>query len=164
MTFKGLWRWVGVGALASAAVLGSGCGVFPQQGGYDPRAPRMNVFGGVLDTPQETQARQLTTDRGFNGTIKDLGSSIDPRTRETMGVPGRSLPQDLAWRAKGAGLKEGEAVGGSGTAMFQEQVRQGEQRPGQPSDFLERLGNVQRYGPRSGPARTSLGRRFPSPR
>jgi hypothetical protein len=60
---------------------------------------------------------------GYNGTIQDIPTSIDPRTPETDGTPGRSLAVDLGMqRMEGTGsgtggMAEDAAIyGGSGEA------------------------------------------------
>lgn len=72
------WRRYAVRIILGAAVLlGPSCQCLPPTGGdweRNPLQPR---------TPQEA---------GFNGTINDVPTSIDPRTRETDGARGRSIP------------------------------------------------------------------------
>jgi hypothetical protein len=94
---SGFKRWVVLGALASASWLVAGCGVLPRSGGDYAVAP-----GFVRESAQA----------GFNGTIQQLHSSIDPRTPQTAGTPGRSLAMDLGERA----LSEQVGRGGSGSA------------------------------------------------
>jgi hypothetical protein len=91
----GFRRWVMVGALASASWLGAACGGLPQNAGNETFNP-----GQVRDPAQS----------GYNGTIKDLPTSIDPRTPQTDGTPGRSLAMDPGERA----LREQQGLGGSG--------------------------------------------------
>lgn len=147
MNFSGLRRWVGLGALAAAALVGAACGEIPRTGGNDPREPRENIFGAPREPIARIQARQLATDRGYNGTIADLGSSIDPRTAEKAGVQGRSLPEDLAWQP--AGKRPGEeGVGGSGAEVMRAQQGAGaKSAPSRPEDFLRRLEEGQGSGP-----------------
>ncbi|XXF77321.1 hypothetical protein P2318_30360 [Myxococcaceae bacterium GXIMD 01537] len=118
MAGSGSRRWVGLGALASALALGSACGILPETGGYDPRTPPENIFGGIRISPEQIRERQLSTNRGFNGTIQDIGSSIDPRTAAKAGEQGNSLPVDLAWR-KAEVPKTQEGTGGSGLPTSQ---------------------------------------------
>lgn len=147
MRLRGMWNWMGVGALASAALLGAACGPIPETGGDRPdRLPQ--TFSGAIDAPMEqVREYQFRTDRGYNGTIVDLGSSIDPRTPEKMGTPGRSLPADLAWRQVGTqgtqmGTGQGEQMPTGGSGMG------GQEPPSQPppltrpGEFLKEL----RYG------------------
>jgi hypothetical protein len=93
-------RWVVVGVLASASWLGAACGKLPQNAGNES----YNV--GFERSPEQTQAL-------YNGTIKDIPTSIDPRTPDKAGTPGRSVAMDPGEQA----LLEmrGEAVGGSGS-------------------------------------------------
>ncbi|MFL5359169.1 hypothetical protein [Archangium sp.] len=100
---RGFKRWVVLGALASASWLASACGALPQQAGNDSFSPGF-VRG---SSPQES---------GNNGTIKDLPTSIDPRTPQAQGTPNRSLPYDPGEMAL---LKQsGElGLGGSGSTV-----------------------------------------------
>jgi hypothetical protein len=94
---SGFKRWVVLGALASASRLVSACGVLPQQG------DTFEVSPGFARSPEQT---------GYNGTIRDIHTSIDPRTPEAQGTPGRSLPMDPGERA----LWEAQrGLGGSGS-------------------------------------------------
>lgn len=100
---RGFKRWVVLGALASASWLASACGVLPQQAGNDSFSP------GFVRDPSPTKG-------GFNGTIKENPTSIDPRTPQAQGTQNRSLPYDPGQLAV---LKQqGEAgVGGSGSPV-----------------------------------------------
>lgn len=100
---RGFKRWVVLGALASASWLASACGVLPQQAGNDSYAP------GFVRAPSPRAG-------GFNGTIKDIPTSIDPRTLQAQGTQNRSLPYDPGELAL---LKrQGElGVGGSGSTV-----------------------------------------------
>jgi len=95
---SGFKRWVVLGALASASWLVTACGALPKQGDTYEVAP------GFARSPAQT---------GYNGTIRDIPTSIDPRTPEAQGTPGRSLLLDPGERA----LLEaqGSAMGGSGS-------------------------------------------------
>lgn len=147
MKFSGLRRWLGLGALAAAALVGSACGEIPRTGGEDPREPRENLFGAPHEPAERIHARQLATDRGYNGTIADLGSSIDPRTSEKAGVQGRSLPEDLAWKRAGKHPAQ-EGVGGSGAEVLrEEQGAGGKSETSRPEGFLHRLEEGQGSGP-----------------
>jgi len=95
---SGFKRWMVWGALASASWLVSACGVLPKQGDTFEVAP------GFTRSPAQT---------GYNGTIKDIPTSIDPRTAEAKGTPGRSLLLDPGERAR---LEAQGAMGGSGSA------------------------------------------------
>jgi hypothetical protein len=94
---SGFRRWGVLGALASASWLVMACGALPQQPGNDSYAP------GLVRGPAQA---------GYNGTIRDIPTSIDPRTPQTDGVSGRTLPMDLGERA----LRQQQGVGGSGPA------------------------------------------------
>ncbi|WNG61336.1 hypothetical protein F0U59_46495 [Archangium gephyra] len=96
---SGFRRWMVWGVLASASWLVSACGSLPQQGTYE-------VAPGFARSPAQS---------GYNGTIQDNPTSIDPRTPEAQGTQGRSLRMDPGERA----LLEaqGEAMGGSGTTL-----------------------------------------------
>jgi hypothetical protein len=56
-----------------------------------------------------------SANRGYNGTIQQLGSSIDPRTPETGGMVGNSLQQDAAGGPLGQ-MNPELGIGGSGDA------------------------------------------------
>jgi hypothetical protein len=76
------------------------CGALPQQPGNDSYEP------GLVRGPAQA---------GYNGTIRDLPTSIDPRTPRTDGMSGRSLPMDLGERA--LRQQQGETgTGGGGPA------------------------------------------------
>jgi hypothetical protein len=100
---RGFKRWVVLGALASASWLASACGALPQQAGNDSFSPGF-VRG---PSPQEGS---------FNGTIRDIPTSIDPRTPQAQGTPNRSLAYDSGELAL---LKQsGElGLGGSGSTV-----------------------------------------------
>jgi hypothetical protein len=95
-----LKRWVVLGVLASASGWMAACGKLPQQPGNESYNP------GFERSPEQTRAL-------YNGTIQDIPTSIDPRTPDKAGTPGRSLAMDPGEQA----LIEmrGGAVGGSGT-------------------------------------------------
>jgi hypothetical protein len=102
--FRSRRGWV-LGVLASAS-LSSACGVLPRQGGEFEQ-----VYEVPPGTPRGAEVLQP------NRTIKDIPTSIDPRTPESMGTPGRSRPLDRGEEALlerygeraygGAGLEEG---------------------------------------------------------
>jgi hypothetical protein len=85
-----------MGVLVSAAWLMTACNSLPQQPGNESYRP-----GFVRDPAQS----------GYNGTIKDLRSSIDPRTPDKEGTPGRSLPMDVGEQAL---MEQQQGLGGSG--------------------------------------------------
>ncbi|QRK10922.1 hypothetical protein JQX13_13115 [Archangium violaceum] len=92
---SGSRRWRVAGVLVSASWLVTACGVLPQNPGnesYSPGSPR---------GPEQA---------GYNGTIQDIPTSIDPRTPEAAGTPGRSLAMDPGERA----LLESRGTGGGG--------------------------------------------------
>ncbi|HYO58603.1 hypothetical protein [Archangium sp.] len=94
---SGFKRWVVLGVLASASWWVAACGALPQQPGNDSFHP------GFVRNPAQA---------GYNGTIQDIPTSIDPRTPEKDGTPGRSLLMDSGERA----LLEARGLGGSGSA------------------------------------------------
>jgi hypothetical protein len=100
---RGFKRWVVLGALASASWLASACGALPQQAGNSSYSP-----GFVRGTSP--------LEGGYNGTIKDIPDSIDPRTLQAQGTQSRSLAFDLGARAL---LKQQAelGVGGSGSTV-----------------------------------------------
>jgi hypothetical protein len=106
MRQSGFRAWTVFGGLA-VALLGMGCRYLPESGGHDPQAgPR--TFIGSFKEPHHVSA-----DRGYNGTIQELGSSIDPRTPETEGMRGNSRQVDVTGRpAPSTQL----GIGGSGRA------------------------------------------------
>jgi hypothetical protein len=95
---SGFKRWVVLGALASATWLVSACESAQQPGNTYEVAP------GFTRRADQT---------GYNGTIRDIPTSIDPRTPEAQGTPGRSLLLDPGERALLDA--QGGAMGGSGS-------------------------------------------------
>ncbi|HYO71861.1 MAG TPA: hypothetical protein VEU33_37865 [Archangium sp.] len=95
---SGLKRWVMWGALVSASWLVSACQSAQQPGNTYEVAP------GFTRSPEQT---------GYNGTIRDIPTSIDPRTPEAQGNMGRSLLLDPGERALLE--SQGGAMGGSGS-------------------------------------------------
>jgi len=148
MKFNGLRRWVGLGALASAALGGSACGVAPQMGGGDVRQAPRTFFGAAREKPEQGQERPLPTDRGYNGTIADVGSSIDPRTPEKDGVRNRSLPADLAWQKMGQRQNQ-QGLGGSGSQSYEEELGPEDNNDvmTRPDSYLQRLEDGRGAGP-----------------
>jgi hypothetical protein len=99
---SGWRRWWKMGALVSASWLVVACSRLPQQPGNESFRP-----GLVRETPAQA---------GYNGTIQDLKSSIDPRTPDKEGTPGRSLPMDPGERAL---MEQQQGLGGSGSGAGQ---------------------------------------------
>ncbi|SEL25043.1 hypothetical protein SAMN05444354_10520 [Stigmatella aurantiaca] len=120
MNRKSIRGWVGLGGLVTATLLSVGCGRLPESGGAQPDAPRMSFFKTQLHgvSPETYSDYQLPRDRGFNGTIADVGSSIDPRTPEKEGMPERTRQVDVTGRpAPATPLSAAmEGTGGSGSA------------------------------------------------
>jgi hypothetical protein len=112
MRDSGFKRWVVLGVLVSASGWVAACGLLPQQPGNESYAP------GFDRSPELS---------GYNGTIQDLPTSIDPRTPETSGTPGRSLAMDPGERA----LLESRGMGGSGSTPPAQGSEGGSQYEGQ---------------------------------
>jgi hypothetical protein len=148
MKFSGLRRWVGLAALASGALVGAACGVAPRMGGEDAREPPRDFFGVNRESPEQREARQLARDRGYNGTIQDIGSSIDPRTPDKEGVRDRSLPADLAWQRMGQRQNQ-QGLGGSGSNMMQPELGPEDDNDvmTRPDGYLQRLEDGRGNGP-----------------
>lgn len=95
------WVWTRRLALLGLACLGCEC--LPRTGGdweRDPAVPRSS------------------RESGYNATIDELPTSIDPRTPEAEGTPGRSLQEDLAEvrRRRPATGQGGSGAGGQAPA------------------------------------------------
>lgn len=88
--------WVWMRRLALVGLACVGCEWLPRTGG---------------DWEQAPPGSPATRGAGYNGTIKDLPTSIDPRTPENEGTPGRSLQEDLA---EVRGRQPATGQGGSG--------------------------------------------------
>ncbi|MDY7227617.1 hypothetical protein [Hyalangium rubrum] len=125
MRHSGFRRWMWLGGLGSALVLSVGCGRLPQTGGERPDDPPENFFGGpVRHVPQDFYTHyQVDANRGFNGTIGQLGSSIDPRTPEKLGTQGNSRMEDVTgYMGRGVTTLGGneaptsQGIGGGGNA------------------------------------------------
>jgi hypothetical protein len=119
MNRKGIRRWVGMGGAVTALLLSVGCGRLPESGGAQPDAPRLSFFKSELHSVPTSVYHdyQLSRDRGFNGTIADIGSSIDPRTPQKEGSPERTRLVDVTGRpAPSTPLSGamGPGTGGSG--------------------------------------------------
>ncbi|MCP3100615.1 hypothetical protein LZ198_17225 [Myxococcus sp. K15C18031901] len=133
-------RWTQVVALTVGAVWSVGCGGLPETGGKQPDEPRGGAFAqrgtqpeALLDMQGEIHAEKappylMTADRGHNGTIKQIGSSIDPRTPKLEGQQNKSIHDDsgkmmqhrygleggagYSPSAQGLGGEDGASVGG----------------------------------------------------
>ena len=101
------WRRLRMwGVLVAASGMALACNALPRNPGEY-----------VIPPTQERTPEQL----GYNGTIQDIPTSIDPRTPEKDGAMGRSLPVDLgSQRMEGTGsgtggmAEDSAAYGGSG--------------------------------------------------
>jgi hypothetical protein len=99
-------RWSQASVVAVGMLLGAGCGGLPETGGKQPGQERGNVFAQRLDQApalknmeggeQKEQLPPWTmpAGRGYNGTIRQIGSSIDPRTPQTDGQQAASVWDD----------------------------------------------------------------------
>ena len=112
MRQSGFRAWKVFGGLAAVALLGAGCGALPYTGGERPDDPPLTF----LRTQKEgvSYDKFHYPDRGYNGTIQQLGSSIDPRTPETGGTVGNSRLVDGTGRPAPGEPELG--IGGSGDA------------------------------------------------
>jgi hypothetical protein len=113
-----------LGGVASAVLLSVGCGRLVQTGGRDPMESPQSVFGALKREARggDLDRYHYPSNRGYNGTIADLGSSIDPRTPETEGTPGRSRMLDITGYMGNPALvaatreaRMSQAIGGSGS-------------------------------------------------
>jgi hypothetical protein len=107
-----------LGGLASAVLLSTACGRLPMTGGQRPEDPPKDFFGGPVGPPSIEKDRQYwyPEDRGYNGTIAQLGSSIDPRTPEAEGTPGRSRQEDVTGWMGPERVMTPQGIGGGGNA------------------------------------------------
>ncbi len=134
-------RWTQAAALAAGVVLvGTGCGPLPETGGGFAEEPQGNVFAQRYDQPEPLKDREghegtrqqpswtMSAGRGYNGTIRQLGSSIDPRTPQKAGQQNASVQDDpgkmmqdrysarggaaYAPASQGLGGEDGAEVGG----------------------------------------------------
>ncbi|WP_163994814.1 hypothetical protein [Pyxidicoccus caerfyrddinensis] len=100
-------RWTQAAALVVGVVLGAGCRGLPESGGKQPDENRGNVFAQRGHQPEAMRTMEggeppkgqlapwtLPADRGYNSTIHQLGSSIDPRTPQTDGKQNNSIHDD----------------------------------------------------------------------
>ncbi|MBU8898929.1 hypothetical protein DRW03_25570 [Corallococcus sp. H22C18031201] len=115
---RGIRRWSGAAVLVAGMLLGTACGDLPETGGRQPDESRGNAFAQRGTQPEalynvaEQQGHEspaaaheghpaatlpphvLTVDRGYNQTIKEIGSSIDPRTPQNEGKSNNSKFDD----------------------------------------------------------------------
>lgn len=90
MRQSGFRAWKVFGGMM-LGLLAVGCRYLPETGGNVKAGPR--TFIGTFKQPHHVSA-----DRGFNGTIQQLGSSIDPRTPERAGMRNNSRLEDVTGR------------------------------------------------------------------
>jgi hypothetical protein len=114
MRQSGFRAWKVFGGLVAAALLSVGCGRLPDSGGQHPDSPPEDFFGGRVDrlSPEVYERAHVSADRGYNGTIQQLGSSIDPRTQQNLGQQGNSRQVDVTGRPAPRAPELG--IGGSG--------------------------------------------------
>lgn len=143
MRERSFQRWAQAAALAAGVVLmGTGCRGLPETGGgFADETERGNIFANRRDQPEpliymdgkEGSQKGLPpwtmrADRGYNGTIRQLGSSIDPRTPQKDGQqntsiwddPGKMMQDRYSTQggaaysptAQGLGGEDGAEVGG----------------------------------------------------
>ena len=99
MRQSGFRVWKVVAGLVAAGLC-AGCKYLPDTGSVRPGGPSQTFFGTEkAHLPPGTYAKfQVSPDRGYNGTIAQLGSSIDPRTPEAAGKLGNSRRVDVTGR------------------------------------------------------------------
>jgi hypothetical protein len=116
MRQSGFRAWRVFGGLAAVALLGVGCGYLPMTGGKRPEDPPHGFWGNEKhNVPPDFYTRaQYSADRGYNSTIAEVGSSIDPRTPEKSGTFGRSRAVDMTGWSPPESPAQG--TGGSGRA------------------------------------------------
>ncbi|NVJ27545.1 MULTISPECIES: hypothetical protein [Myxococcus] len=115
-------RWVQVAAVTVGVLGAVGCGALPETGGKQPDESRGGPFAqrgiqpeALLDMqgnvhPEKSPPWLMVADRGHNGTIKDIGSSIDPRTPKLEGKQNNSL-----WDDKGKMMQDRYGIEGGAT-------------------------------------------------
>jgi hypothetical protein len=115
MRQSGFRAWVVLGGLA-AALLGVGCGRLPDTGGTRPDDPHRNFFETEGPHHHEDYWSQFhySANRGYNGTIQDVGSSIDPRTPQATGRLNNSRQVDVTGRPAPSTSETEIGIGGSG--------------------------------------------------
>lgn len=113
MRQSGFRVWKVLAGLAAAG-LSVGCGYLPDTGALKQEGPPETFFGSEKAhlPPGSYTKFQYSPDRGYNGTIQQIGSSIDPRTPETEGTVGNSIQDPMTGRPVDAEL----GIGGSGDA------------------------------------------------
>jgi hypothetical protein len=116
MRQSGFRAWKVFGGLAAVALLGVGCGYLPTTGGKRPEDPAQGFWGNEKKhVPPDFYSRAwYSSDRGYNGTIAQVGSSIDPRTPEKSGTFGQSRAADMTGWSPPESPAQG--IGGSGRA------------------------------------------------
>jgi hypothetical protein len=99
MRQSGFRVWKVLAGLAAAGLC-AGCKYLPDTGAVRQEGPPETFFGTEkAHLPPGTYAKfQVSPDRGYNGTIAQLGSSIDPRTPEAAGKLGNSRLVDVTGR------------------------------------------------------------------
>lgn len=118
MRQSGFRAWKALGGLAAVALLGVGCGELPVSGGRRPDDPPQSILGTELrhEPPGFYQRFQYSPDRGYNGTIASIGSSIDPRTPKKAGKQNQSRVLDVTGRPAPLTTEPNPGIGGSGHA------------------------------------------------
>jgi hypothetical protein len=113
MRQSGFRVWKVLAGLAAAG-LSVGCGYLPDTGALKQEGPPETFLGTMkAHLPPDASAQfHYSADRGYNGTIQQLGSSIDPRTPETSGQMGNSIQDAMTGRPVDTEL----GIGGSGDA------------------------------------------------
>ena len=114
-----------LGGAAAAALLSVGCGELSRASGNAAESqPPLTFFGALAQSERNGDLSQyhVRSDRGYNGTIADLGSSIDPRTPEAEGTPGRTRLTDITGYMGRPDILQNypypptsQGIGGSGT-------------------------------------------------
>ncbi|MCP3139403.1 hypothetical protein [Pyxidicoccus xibeiensis] len=99
-------RWSQLAVVGVGMLLGTACGGLPETGGKQPDEPRGNFFAQRMEQPEVLKdmagnppkhalpPHTMSADRGYNETIKQRGSSIDPRTPRTDGKQNNSIVDD----------------------------------------------------------------------
>ncbi|WP_224361554.1 hypothetical protein [Hyalangium versicolor] len=125
MRQSGFRVWKVFGGLAAVALLSSACGYLPMTGGKRPDDPPQRFWGNAEHhkPPDFYSKFQYSPDRGYNGTIRDLGSSIDPRTPEKAGAFGKSRMLDVTGRPAPESPSL-SGYGGSGSAGYEHSPEQ----------------------------------------
>ncbi|GHG95159.1 hypothetical protein [Comamonas sp. JC664] len=139
MRERNIRRWAV--AVAAGTLVAVGCGPLPETGGSQPDETRGSFVGQRGDQAEAMKNIEggntnaalppwtMPSNRGYNGTIGQIGSSIDPRTPQNDGAQNRSIQDDAgkmmqdrysveggagyAPAAQGLGGEDGAAVGGN---------------------------------------------------